>query len=438
MSSWACLAGALLAALPQHGRVPRTPEDALLRIPGLYGRVVPVGDVDGDGLVEVVAERGGERRSARRLELVSLASGEVLERLWASTGRFVWDVIGDADGDGVDDVVVGEPADAPVAVPVVLVSGHDGAVLQRVVDGAAGERFGATVAGLGDVDGDGRADFAVGAPAFDPWRQRPLFDGRRIRLASARRGWVSCRSGADGSELWRREGEVYGHGFALELAALGDLDGDGTRDLAALYDGRSEEPAVLLSGADGTLLRKLHHGSRHVRPAGDVDGDGLADVAVGGDLGDPFFGSVHVDVYSGARLEPLLTLRFPSVFSESGRVFGLGDVDGDGVGDLGVGDPDFDLGDADGRQPLDLARMSLVDALVLQSGPSYRGTCGCALVYSGRTRRPVLGVFGAPGSTAGLGAHMAAIPDVDGDGRRDLLITSAGTAYVFASPLADP
>lgn len=83
--------------------------------------------------------------------------------------------------------------------------------------------FGATVAGPGDLDGDGVPDFAIGSPGAD-------FGGSNA-------GRVTAFSGSDGSELFHFDGTA-GHRVGESLDAAGDVDGDGHADIivAAFFD----------------------------------------------------------------------------------------------------------------------------------------------------------------------------------------------------------
>src|SRR5262249_9819867 len=139
------------------------------------------------------------------------------------TGFFGWSIAAYADvnGDGRADFLVGAPTlNGPSAVPghVRVCSGLDGSEIRRVTGATAAERFGAAVAAVGDVNGDGVPAFAVGAPG-----------GTGISG-----GAIHVYSGLDGTELTEfiRTGSTFRDNLGSSLAALGDVNGDGVPDFA--------------------------------------------------------------------------------------------------------------------------------------------------------------------------------------------------------------
>lgn len=335
----------------------------------------------GTGAVFIVFpdEDGGIRAFTKITEGLS-----GLATTWSFTEAFGRGVasLGDLDGDGTGDLAVGLPHTGftQSGRVVILFLNPDGTVRdeQQIGAGLGGflgplddhDRFGWSVANLGDVDGDGLLDLAVGAhgsvsngvgPAI--WILELLPDGTvadQTRLAP----------GVNGVPARIAIGSRFGEG----LAPLGDFDGDGTPDLLAGApgtDGENGAAYVMLLDPDGSVRSSVEIGpgsggfsGEFLEPAwfgaglcaaGDLDGDGVTDLAVGAPLTDYDPTSF---VFNGGALWLLLmnpdgTVREDArIDGENTRVLGLdhpdrfgdavtpiGDRDGDGVPDLAVGGP---------------------------------------------------------------------------------------------------
>jgi len=248
-----------------------------------------------------------------------------------------------------------EAARSVADVPLEALTDQD--ILFRVQGDAPGDYFGWSVAALGDLDGDGIGDFAVGGHQLQNSAERPNFD-----LPT---GYVRVFSGADARPLHtlRPEGSQHIDSsddmFGVTVTGLDDLDGDGVDDLAVgafLYD--FEDPdqdeidentgAVQIhSGATGERLELLggeRWGDRFgfaldVMP--DLDGDGKRELLVGvekGETEDAVKNAGRTEIWSTGTLEPLTTADGPGWEGRMGHsVAPLGDVDGDGVADFASG-----------------------------------------------------------------------------------------------------
>jgi hypothetical protein len=339
----------------------------------------------------------------------------------------------DFDGDGHADILVGAPesdAGATDAGRVFVFRGgpavDTGADLELSGENA-GDRFGHAVAGVGDVNGDGFADFLVGAPGFD------ADAAADAGLAVLYLGGASLPAGPalryPGSAAFDRLGQA--------VAGAGDVDGDGYGDFVVgapgddtpaldagrveLFAGGSEPDAVPARTWFGDVPSGGFGGA--VAGAGDFNGDGFADVVVGAPNADApaAADSGLAYVFYGARSPDT---RPGVVFAGSGAserlgtaVAGVGDFDGDGFADVVVGAPRF-------------------RAMPAAAGRAY--------VYSGG-RAPGT----APGRTLGgsaagdlFGWSVAGAGDVDDDGQADVVVGApstggaAGAAFLFLGSAA--
>jgi len=329
------------------------------------------GDLDGDGVFDLLvglpyASRPGTFESGllAAVPVGGLAAGTVeLEQadgqLWGMDDQ---DRVGfslatmDVDDDGRADAwLTGIRADSMGVAYLVLADDLTGvsdvpsvAALELVGARASGQ-LGFVVERAGDVDGDGVGDVMIGEPALVNFAARPrvhLYDGADLLL------------GASHTELLGRQED--GTGYAV--TSLGDLDGDGqsevaigsprreradrtTAGLVHMVTGASLDGIDRFDLADASVVIEaddddLHLGTA-VASAGDVDGDGITDLFVGQ------LYAMQGYVFSGALLAAGGT--FTSVddamvrFDDEGGsyrqgVVSLGDLDGDGFDELALGD----------------------------------------------------------------------------------------------------
>src|SRR5690606_24919234 len=201
-----------------------------------------------------------------------------------------------------------------------------------------GDLFGIVCASIGDVDRDSVPDFAVGAPE----------NGAPVGFYGA--GYARVFSGRDLAVLHTFDGVNSADEFGSAIADAGDYDGDGHDDVAVCAflepSGIGVGSITVFSGRTGAVLERWHgernsdHFGISVRNLGDVDGDGVGDLAMGAvniwNAG--LDGSVQIRSMRTGEL--LHTIRGPL----GGGMFGFsiapaGDVDGDGAADLWIGDP---------------------------------------------------------------------------------------------------
>ncbi|HEU4436150.1 MAG TPA: integrin alpha, partial [candidate division Zixibacteria bacterium] len=181
---------------------------------------------------------------------------------------------------------VADPGARSDACSARVYSGSDGSLHYRKDGAHTGDYLGFDVAGVGDVNGDGYADFLIGAYAANPG-------------GVGNAGSAYLYSGADGSLLFQKDGEAANDFLGNSVAGVGDVNRDGTPDFII---GASEaEPgglfnagsAYVYSGADGSLLLKLNGAAANdqlgisVDGAGDLNGDGRTEIIVGAWRADP-------------------------------------------------------------------------------------------------------------------------------------------------------
>jgi hypothetical protein len=370
---------------------------------GRFGAsVAGLGDVSGDGFADVAVGAPHADPNGPSSGLVRVFSGRDGSELWRLEGDsdsdwfgFSIDAAGDVDGDGIGDLVIGSPLGTPPEGSATVVSGRDGATIWVWSGEAPGERFGHSVAGAGDVNGDGFADVIVGAPHANAGG---TFAGR-----------ARVFSGADGSVLHSFDGFAWDQ-LGFSVGGAGDIDGDGRADVvvgAPLADSTAfnSGSAFVFSGADGSEILAVHGvqigdqlGSV-VHGAGDVNADGKPDFLVGIPAADVnAIDSGAVEVRSGADGSVWMTFSGQKSGEFLHQGAGVGDVDGDGFDDVALGSPAADgKGSESGKVRL------------------HSGKTGAEMfVASGRVTRDW------------LGADVAAAGDVNGDGRLDFIAGAPG------------
>lgn len=279
-----------------------------------------------------------------------------------------------------------------------------------VVDGLqAGERFGASVATAGDVNGDGYSDIIVGMPDHD---NGALTDAGRVVV------FLGSANGLSGGSSWAMSGTLANARFGHSVSTAGDVNGDGISDIIIGAPGHAGQGAVFvyhgsptglqLSAAWSALGGEAGSGfGTSVALAGDVNGDNVSDVLVGAPLANEL-GADRGKVYcyrgqagSGVVAASLWTWSGAQDNAQLGfSVAGAGDLNGDGRSDVVVGEPYYDA--------------SLTDR-------------GRVLVFHGTGSSLSLSVTrDGPSSAAHFGYSVSAAGDMNGDGYGELLIGAPG------------
>jgi hypothetical protein len=239
-------------------------------------------------------------------------------------------------------VAIGDPlAGAAGRVHLFFIDGTLDSVPDMTLDGQfPGDLFGASVAGVGDVDGDGFGDLVVGAP------------GRGAGAGSAYLFRGATTPGL--VHAVRYDGAGAGDAFGAAIAGGGDLNFDTRPDFAIGAPGASGgighvgivHGATSVPSAMAQTLVPTTPASYASRPSfgsalalGDLTGDGIADLAVGA----PGFssGRGQTCVYGGApgSLSLVSTIEGSTPFDRLGTSLLTGDFSGEGSPDLAIGAP---------------------------------------------------------------------------------------------------
>lgn len=204
---------------------------------------------------------------------------------------------GDVDLDGQPDFLVANPGLYGDLGIVWVLSGRDGTTIHRVESVEKGDGFGHDLQSAGDVDADGYPDWIVGSLVERSQGGEPLHPSDRsgsrneIFQGILRRdpGYASVFSGRTGERLLLLQGEERGDLFGFAVGGAGDIDGDGHADLivGAPRARQCAGSVYVFSGRDASLLRRLDAAKPDERlgvsvcGADDLDSDGRPDVIIG-------------------------------------------------------------------------------------------------------------------------------------------------------------
>ncbi len=380
---------------------PLAAQDALVQkgqldgndIGGQFGTsVAGAGDTNGDGIVDLIVGEPGDLSGGNGR--VTLYDGATLSQIWsigggASAMRLGYSVAGagDVNGDGAMDVIAGGPFANASGGLVYVLSGADGSTIHQI-SGSGGDFLGAGVTGVNDVDGDGNSDFAIGSS----W--------------AGGAGSVTLYSGATGAAIWTANGPSPGQQFGASLSGAGDVDGDGTPDVitGSPMDGTNGPgagSATVLSGATGAVIwswggvQAFDKFGSGVSGARDFNKDGYADLLIGASAADTTgtgWNSGAIYVMSGRTGAALMRITGNASGDNLGTsVNSTGDVNADGINDF------------------------------LAGGQNVGGNNGEAYVISGDDGS-ILYRFEGLAQGDLLGCSIAGMGDMDGDSRPELAV----------------
>ena len=452
--------------------------------------VATAGDVNNDGYSDVIVgaaladfsftDEGaafiyhGSPTGVDNIAETQLESGQDNARFGARVAT-----AGDINGDGFSDVIVGAfnydngqtnegavfvchgSASGVTAVAAVLDSDQTGAI------------FGISLAPAGDVNGDGFSDIIVGASLFD----NPQTDEGAIFIFEGAAGGINT------TPAIQIESDQAGAHLGNAVSSAGDVNGDGYSDVIAgalwFNNGELLEGAAFIyygsaAGITGTIQAQLEMNQPNaqlgisVAGAGDINGDGYADVMVGAN----FYSNGEINegaafVYYGSATGVSLSPRAQLETNQADAQFGIalsfaGDINGDGYSDLLIGAPYFDNSEsneglafiyngspdglpvspttvrADGTQANDNFGVSVASAGDV-NGDGYSDVIigawqydeshvneGAAFVYhggaAGLSATPNSSLFDCNQAGAFFGEAVAGAGDLNGDGYADVII----------------
>lgn len=354
-------------------------------------------------------------------------------------------VIGDVDGDGAQEFAVGAPyadSNGVNAGSVTIYSGRTLTPLTTLVGSGADDYFGFALAAPGDLSGDGVPDLLIGAPERGwGWMGELMFAGSSgpgYAVAVSGSTWLplytltgnsgpgsfgwsfgvggdldldliqdfvvmdrsvaaaTAYSGIDGAEIWTRTLPAFQ--AAHSAAIVDNIDGNGGVDvILGWVDPTKTDGGVLaVRGTTGADLWEFNpfcftcEWGWSMAPVGDLDGDDVMDVVVGG-RGYGGFGGFGEGVVRGVSGQTGADLFFEQAGSNTFHgiaLVGLGDLDGDGTLEFAAGQPGSSGGEV--------------------------------LIYSGSTNA-LVGSVPPAATTEAFGAALASA-DINGDGLRELLV----------------
>ena len=352
-----------------------------------FGRgVAAAGDVNGDGYGDVIiggyGYSNGQSQEGRVYLYYGSSGGLAAGAAWTYENNFAGSILGlvvagagDVNGDGYGDIITGAPQydDGVTTIDegkVYLFYGRstipDAAPNWSVESNQTGGWFGVSVAGLGDVNGDGYSDIIFGAQLYD------------IGLADegAAFAYYGSATGLPATPNWTAGSNQVNAQFGICVASAGDVNGDGFSDAvvgATFYDnGNTDEGGAFVYYGSSTGLSVTADWSvegnvdnsyfgYYLSSAGDVNGDGYSDVLVGAreiSNGQSREGALYAYYGSSTGLSVTTSWYVESNVANAllgNSVASAGDVNGDGYSD------------------------------VIGGAPYYGGLAGAAFVYYGNS-----------------------------------------------------
>jgi len=352
--------------------------------------IAGIGDFDGDGVNDYMiglpndydSENSGNFVTGGTV-IVSGADQSVFSELdsqtdSSDTGQSVSSV-GDINNDGYADILVSAPNEVGTGKSY-LFYGAAGSLGTNIdvggavqIDGAAtGDRFGESVSGIGDFDGDGTQDFIIGAPMANSGV-----------LTNAGQATIHYGNNPSAAAI-TIDGIAINQQLGSFVDGIGDFNGDGKSDVLIAAENPAlglEEAYILFGGEASYDLTNLDSTSTGVKltinnslsgreiigggSVGDFNGDGFDDVGIAISNGT---NKADIFVIYGTNGPGLMDLNYADLLNSQNafhmkwdgnhdniEISGIGDIDGDGFDDVGIGTPEANGGDGqvivvDGRE----------------------------------------------------------------------------------------
>jgi hypothetical protein len=380
--------------------------------------VSAAGDVNGDGYSDVIAGAFGYSSSTGRAYIYFGSASmnntaDVILTGEASGIQFGQSVsnAGDVNGDGYSDIIAGANVYSTFTGRTYIYFGGvlmDNSPDAAITGEAAGNQFGYSVSYAGDVNGDGYSDVIAGAWGYGTNKGRAyLYD---YFMKSHIIPEITMT------------GEATFNQFGISVSKAGDVNGDGYSDVIVGANGYSVNIGRAYIYFGGEILNNVPditmtgeaagvYFGNSVSTAGDVNGDGYADVIVGAQKYSSNTGRAYI-YFGGAVMNNISDLIITG--SAAGDYLGssvstAGDVNGDGYSDVIVGSEGYSSGF--GR------------AAVYLGGTAMDNTAD--VILSGAT------------GNSNFGNSVSSAGDVNGDGYSDVILgakgynTTTGRAYIY-------
>lgn len=321
-----------------------------------------------------------------------------------------------------------------------VINGANGETLRELdIKANKDDRFGYAVSGLGDISGDGTSEIVIGIP----WKKGTKCNEENPHVKNGKekqyQGEVIVFNGASGDILLALNNpEVCQSAsyFGQAVAGLGDINGDGKPDIAVgvpmqnVGENKHQGQILIFSGADGSLIKTLNNPNPQntayfgrAIASFDMNSDGKPDILAGAPFQDVGGNSDQGQVYLFNGLDGSLMRTFDNPVLQAGAWFGsslavVNDMSGDGKPDILIGAPSQDVGDKNDQGQVFIINSSNGNLIATLNNPN-----------------PQAGSF--------FGLAIAAIGDVNADGKTDIIIGAPsqdvgdkayqGQAFLFVS-----